>query len=144
MSKAFLFLFLFLAAAVAQAQQTTATLLGTVTDPSGAAVPGVAVQASNLGTNVVREATSDAGGAYSIPNLPPGNYRVRAANEGFQAARVESVTLQVEQAARLDLKLEVGNVTDTVNVSAAATVLQRSEEHTSELQSQFHLVCRLL
>src|SRR6266849_1921897 len=124
MSNGFHILFLLLAAVVAHAQQTTATLLGTVTDASGAAVPGVTVQASNLGTNVVREATSDAGGAYSIPNLPPGSYRVRAAKEGFQAARVESVTLQVEQAARLDLKLEVGNITETVNVSAAATVLQ--------------------
>jgi hypothetical protein len=124
MSKSFQILFLFFAAAVAHAQQTTATLLGTITDASGAAVPGVTVQASNLGTNVVREATTDFGGAYSIPNLPPGNYRVRATKEGFQAARVESVTLQVEQAARLDLKLEVGNITETVNVSASATVLQ--------------------
>src|SRR5713226_436780 len=124
MSNGFHILFLLLAAVVAHAQQTTATLLGTVTDASGAAVPGVTVQASNLGTNVVREATSDAGGAYSIPNLPPGNDRVRVAKEGFQAARVESVTLQVEQAARLVLLLEVGNATETVNVSAAATVLQ--------------------
>jgi len=124
MSKAFQILFLSLAAAVSHAQQTTATLLGTVTDASGAAVPGVTVQASNLGTNVVREATSDAGGSYFIPNLPPGNYRVRAAKEGFQAARVESVTLQVEQAARLDLKLKVGSITETVSVSASATVLQ--------------------
>src|SRR5947208_2499316 len=68
MSKAFQILFLSLAAAVSHAQQTTATLLGTVTDASGAAVPGVTVQASNLGTNVVREATSDAGGSYFIPN----------------------------------------------------------------------------
>src|SRR5438128_2026581 len=114
MSNAFQILFLLLAAVVAHAQQTTATLLGTVTDPSGAAVPGVTVQASNLGTNVVREATSDSGGAYSIPNLSPGNYRVRASKEGFQAARVDLVTLQVEQAARLDLILEVGNITETV------------------------------
>jgi hypothetical protein len=124
MSKVLQILFLFLVAAVAHAQQTTATLLGTVTDASGAAVPGVVVQASNLGTSVVREATSDAGGAYSIPNLPPGNYRVRATKEGFQAASVESVTLQVEQAARLDFKLKVGSVTETVNVNASATVLQ--------------------
>src|SRR6266849_5353816 len=124
MSNGFHILFLLLAAVVAHAQQTTATLLGTVTDASGAAVPGVTVQASNLGTNVVREATSDAGGAYSIPHPSPGNSRVRASKDGFQAARVESVTLQVEQAARLDLKLEVGNITETVNVSASATLLQ--------------------
>jgi len=124
MSNGFRILFLLFTAVVAHAQQTSATLLGTVTDPSGAAVPNVTVQVSNIGTNVVREATSDAAGAYSVPNLPPGNYRVRATKEGFQAARVESVTLQVEQAARLDLRLEVGNVSETVNVNASATLLQ--------------------
>src|SRR6266481_748006 len=99
-------LFLCVAGSLAHAQQTTATLLGSITDASGAAVPGVSVQASNLGTNVTREAVSDASGAYSIPNLPPGSYRVTATGRGFQVARVDSVTLQVEQAARLDLKLE--------------------------------------
>src|SRR5215831_425392 len=124
MSNGFRILFLLFTAVVAHAQQTSATLLGTVTDPSGAAVPNVTVQVSNIGTNVVREATSDAAGAYSVPNLPPGNYRVRATKEGFQAASVESVTLQVEQAARLDFKLKVGSVTETVSVEAFAVALQ--------------------
>src|SRR5260370_6643939 len=106
------------------AQQTTATLLGTVSDASGASVPGVAVKAVNLATNVTRETVSDDGGAYSLPNLPPGNYRITATKSGFQASRVDNVTLQVEQVARLDLKLEVGSVNETVNVSASAAVLQ--------------------
>ena len=105
----------FLAAlSVANAQQTTAILLGSVTDSSGGAVSGVAIQAANLATNVQREALTDASGSYSLPNLPPGAYRVTARKTGFQVARAESVTLQVEQSARLDLRLEVGNVSESV------------------------------
>src|SRR5262245_5683692 len=82
-------------------QQTTATILGTITDSSGAAVPGVAIQAANLATNTTRDAVSDTSGAYSIPNLPPGTYKVTATKTGFQVARMENVILQVEQVARL-------------------------------------------
>jgi hypothetical protein len=109
---------------VANAQQTTATLLGSVSDASGAAVAGVAIQAANLATNVQRETVTDASGAYTLPNLPPGTYRVTATKTGFQVARAENVTLQVEQAARLDLRLEVGNVSESVEVSATAALLQ--------------------
>src|SRR5215831_20685458 len=106
------------------AQQTTATLLGTVLDASGAAVPGVSIVAASLATNVNREAVTDAAGAYSIPNLPPGVYRVTATKTGFQASRAESVTLQVEQVARLDINLQVGSVSETISVDASAAVLQ--------------------
>src|ERR1700751_1676788 len=101
-------LFLLLAiVAPAYAQETTATLLGTVTDSTGGTVPGVAIQAASNATNVTREAVTDASGAYSLPNLPPGVYRVTASKTGFQASRAENVTLQVEQVARLDIKLQV-------------------------------------
>ncbi len=110
--------------APAFAQQTTATLLGTVTDATGAAVPGVAIQVASLATNVTRDVLSDNNGAYSLPNLPPGVYRVTATKTGFQASRAESVTLQVEQVARLDIKLQVGSVTETINVDASAAQLQ--------------------
>jgi hypothetical protein len=123
-SVAFTLFLLLMAALPAVSQQTTATLLGTISDPSGASIPGVAMQASNLATNVVREATSDSSGAYSMPNLPPGNYKVTASKSGFQTARLENVTLQVEQVARLDLRLEVGSMTETVNVDASAALLQ--------------------
>src|SRR3954447_9202827 len=110
--------------APAFAQQTTATLLGAVTDPSGAAVPGVAVQVASLATNVTRDAVTDVNGAYSLPNLPPGVYRVTATKTGFQSSRAESVTLQVEQVARLDIKLQVGSVSETITVDASAAQLQ--------------------
>src|SRR6476646_1998863 len=67
---------------------------------------------------------TDASGAYSLPNLPSGSYHVTATKTGFQVARAESVTLQVEQAARLDLRLEVGNVSESVEVAATAALLQ--------------------
>jgi hypothetical protein len=118
-----LFLLLSFAAPLC-AQQTTATVLGTVTDSSGAAVPGVAIQASSLATNVNREALTDSSGSYSLPNLPPGAYRISATKTGFQASRVENVTLQVEQVARVDIKLQVGSITETVNVDASVALLQ--------------------
>src|SRR5689334_200931 len=104
------FLLLLALAAPAFSQQTTATVLGTVTDASGATVAGVAIEAASLATNVNRDTTTDANGSYSLPNLPPGPYRITATKPGFQAARIENVTLQVEQVARLDLKLQVGSV----------------------------------
>src|SRR5260370_30281990 len=102
-----------------EAQQTSATLLGNVVDPSGAAVPGVTVRVSNLATNIKREAVTDQAGNYSIPYLPAGNYLVTATREGFQVQQIDNVTLQVEQAARVDFTLKVGNVSETVNVTAS-------------------------
>ncbi len=106
------------------AQQTTGTLLGAITDPSGASVAGVTVRASNLATNLTRETQTDQSGSYSIPYLPAGNYKVTVTQEGFQVQQINSVTLQVEQSARIDISLKVGTVAETVNVSGAAALLQ--------------------
>src|SRR5216684_3622800 len=106
------------------AQQTSATLLGTVVDTSGASIPNVTIRAVNLGTNIKREAMTDAAGNYSLTYLPAGNYHLTAQHEGFQAQQMENVTLQVDQTARMDFTLKVGNVSDTVEVSASAALLQ--------------------
>lgn len=106
------------------AQQTSGTLLGTVTDGSGAAIPNVAVQAINLATNSKREATTDASGNYSMANLPAGVYKVMATRQGFQVQQADNVTLQVEQSARLDFSLTIGSVSETVSVAATASLLQ--------------------
>jgi Carboxypeptidase regulatory-like domain/TonB dependent receptor-like, beta-barrel len=106
------------------AQQTSATLLGTVVDTSGASIPNVTIRVVNLGTNIKREAVTDPAGNYSLTYLPAGNYHLTAQHEGFQAQQIESVTLQVDQTARMDFTLKVGNVSDTVEVSASAAVLQ--------------------
>ena len=105
-------------------QQTTGTILGTVIDSSGAAVAGVTIRVNNLATNARRETQTDVSGNYTIPSLPAGNYKVTVSAQGFQGQQIESLTLQVEQAARLDFTLQVGSVSETVNVSGAAAVLQ--------------------
>jgi hypothetical protein len=106
------------------AQQTAATLVGTVTDASGAIVADAVVRVTDLTTNTVREAKTDQAGSYSMPFLPAGEYSVTAAQKGFQSARVERVRLQVQQTARVDFVLKVGEVTETVNVEASAALLQ--------------------
>lgn len=114
----------FLIAASLSAQQTTATVVGTVTDSSGALVPGVLVKATNLSTNSSRETKTDESGSYSIPFLPAGQYSLSASVQGFQAAQFDQVTLQVQQTARVDFSLKVGDVTETVRVEASAALLQ--------------------
>src|SRR5215475_2192276 len=106
------------------AQETTATLLGSALDPSGAVLPNVTVRVTNLATNTSRETKSDATGTYSIPFLPAGDYSVTATLTGFQAQKVDRITLQVQQTARVDFQLKVGDVSESVNVSASAAVLQ--------------------
>src|SRR3954454_20886699 len=108
----------------AAAEQTTASLVGTITDASGAVMPKVVVRATNLSTNVQRETHTDDTGAYSLPFLTAGDYSVTVTLAGFQVQRVDKVTLQVQQTARQDLSLKVGEVSETVNVEASASLLQ--------------------
>ncbi|MBL8236584.1 MAG: carboxypeptidase regulatory-like domain-containing protein [Bryobacterales bacterium] len=113
-----------LGAVVALAQQTTATLTGSITDPTGATIANVTVKATNVSTNAVRETKSDDAGAYTLPFLPAGDYTVTAAGAGFQTQKFEKVTLQVQQVARIDIQLKVGDVSETINVEASAATLQ--------------------
>jgi hypothetical protein len=106
------------------AQETTATLQGTVTDASGAVLPGVTVRVTNLATNTSRETRTDAAGSYSIPFIPAGDYTLTASLAGFQSQKVDRLTLQVQQAARADFQLKVGDVNESVEVSASGAFLQ--------------------
>jgi hypothetical protein len=115
---------LILSAGSCLAQETTATLLGIATDPSGAVLPNVTIRATNLATNTSRETKSDASGSYSLPFLPAGDYAVSATLAGFQAQKVDRITLQVQQSARVDFHLKVGDVNESINVSASAAILQ--------------------
>lgn len=114
----------FLLASAAVAQQTTATLTGSVTDTTGAVIADVTVKAVNNSTNVAREARSDASGSYTLPFLTAGEYTVSAERTGFRTQRVSNLTLQVGQTARVDLQLQVGEVTESVNVEAFGAILQ--------------------
>jgi hypothetical protein len=109
---------------VAFGQQTTATLTGAVTDPTGALVPGVMITVTNLATNGVRETKTDETGTYTLPFLPAGDYSITAVAAGFQTQKIDRVTLQVQQTLRVDLQLRIGDVAETVSVEALAVALQ--------------------
>jgi len=110
----------------AWAQSFTGSILGTVRDSSGSVVPNVAVTVINTGTNARTEARSDAGGNYIAPLLAPGGYGIEAVAPGFKKFAQSGIVVQVQQQARVDVVLTVGEVTESVQVSADASVLETS------------------
>jgi hypothetical protein len=97
---------------------------GRVFDSSGAAVPNAKLQAVNTANNETSNAVSGPNGAYTIPFLRPGNYKLMVSAQGFKAVTRENVLLQVGQIAGIDVTLEVGAVTDTITVSGDAALLE--------------------
>jgi hypothetical protein len=100
-------------------QVTGATLSGTVTDASGAAVPGASISAKNTTTGITVEATADANGFYNIPNLQPAPYEVRTTSKGFSTA-VSNVTLAVGAQQTMNVALKIGETSQTVEVTESA------------------------
>ena len=107
----------------AAGQANRATITGTVTDTTGAILPGVEVTATNTGTNVPAKTMSNQVGIYVIPNLFPGPYAVEFKKEGFEALLHPSITLESTEVARIDAALKVGAVSSTVTVTGDAPVL---------------------
>jgi hypothetical protein len=107
-----------------KSQEVTAAINGSVTDPSGAAVAGVKVTAKDLERGTTFPATSGNDGRFNLPRVPIGTYEVRAEDPGFQVAVISPVVLVLNQVAKLDFQLTVGNVNQTIEVTAAAPVLQ--------------------
>ncbi len=103
--------------------QTFGEITGEVKDPSGAVAPNANVTATNTGTNVSRSTTTNDSGIYSFPGLIPGPYQVRVTATGFEAAVRSNIDLQVQQTARIDFTLTVGQATQTVEVSANSELL---------------------
>ncbi len=108
----------------ADAQATRATLLGTITDQSGAALPGITVTATETRTNVSYDTVTNATGNYTFPNLPEGVYNVKAALEGFKTTVREGVRVAPNTSVRIDLALEVGGLEETVTVTGETPLLQ--------------------
>ena len=104
--------------------QATAQLVGAVTDNTGAAVPNVDVAAISIGTGTERRATTNEQGSYTIPFLAPGEYRINVQKQGFQKITRENVRLEVNQTARLDFTLTIGSVTETIEVTGAAPLIE--------------------
>src|SRR5262245_5485709 len=111
-------------AAAASAQRISATIRGTVTDATGAVVPGANVTVKGEGTGFTRTTVTNSAGLYSFAELPVGTYTVEAGLSGFKSAVVKGVVLNVADVRALDVKLEPGTVTENVTVEVPAVAVQ--------------------
>jgi hypothetical protein len=119
--------FLLLLGSGMYAQEFRATLTGTVTDPSGAAVPNANVKATNIATNSVKETKSTSDGIYTIPLLEPGSYTVEASAAGFQTLKRPDITLAVGQRLNMGLQLTVGQATTEITVTGQQEVIDTGD-----------------
>jgi hypothetical protein len=109
-----------------RSQSSTGTILGTVTDSSGSAVPNAHVVVKNLETGHEQSASTDSGGGYTIPSLQIGNYSVSVDCPGYKTTVLPKIELQVAQEAKIDAVLQVGQVSESVTVSSSSTPLLNS------------------
>src|SRR5450631_179715 len=115
---------LILVSAVSFAQVERATITGTLTDKNGAVVPDAAVRVTEESTNETKVLQSDSAGAYTVSNLTPGSYTIEVEKTGFTKHINKGYVVQVGQTARLDVVMDVGSVTQSVEVTGAVPVLQ--------------------
>ncbi len=124
-------LFVLLVAASLPAQTFRGTILGTVTDPSGAVIAGAKVTVKNTGTGLERTGQTSADGGYSLPELPIGTYSVTVTQSGFQTFIATGVTVDVAGERRVDASLRTGEVSTKVEV--AGELLPQVETTSAEL-----------
>lgn len=103
--------------------QTQGEITGLVTDASGSVVPGASVSVTNKATGATRKATTNSEGNYAFPSLPPGMYELMVERSGFKNSRIDNIKLEVQQSARLDVNMEVGQVGEVVTIESNATLL---------------------
>lgn len=116
----------------ASAQTITGSITGTVSDPSGAVIANAKVAALNTATNVQFATTTSQSGVYNIVFLPVGEYNLAVENTGFKKSVIGPFKLEVNQIARLDVSLQVGESTQTVEVTSVAPILQTESTATGD------------
>jgi Carboxypeptidase regulatory-like domain/TonB dependent receptor len=116
----------FLCAGNLQAQSDRGTITGEVTDPSGAAIPGVSITATNIGTALGISVISSSSGNYTIPLLRPGTYNITAEKTGFKKYVRSGVVVEVGQVLALDFQMRVGDLTERVDVTGEAIQIEKS------------------
>ena len=116
-------LFLLTVSTIGFGQDTNASLSGTVTDPTGAAIPGAKLTITNEATSFQSSFVSDETGAYTFRNLTPGKYHVDISAAGFKSSTQKGIELAANQVARLDLHLTVGKTDETVTVTADSSLI---------------------
>lgn len=114
-----------------QAQTDRGTISGLVTDSTGAAVPGAKVTATQVATNTVSSTVSTSTGDFTIPSLPVGDYTVRVESQGFKASVTTGIILTAGGSARVAAVLDVGTVSESVEVTASAVQLQTEDARTT-------------
>ena len=129
-----------LLATAPSAAQATAELAGRVTDESGAVLPGVTVTATQTDTGFTRTVVTDGTGAWVMPNLPTGPYRLEVALQGFRTYVQTGIVLQVGATPTINAVLGVGNLEETVSVEAAAPIVDVRSAGISEVVEQERIV----
>jgi hypothetical protein len=124
---------LMLIPSTAAAQAVTGTLLGNITDSSGAAMPGATVTATDVDKNISRNAVTNEAGYFIFTSLPNGNYTVEAELQGFKKTARQGVKVDVNTTVRVDLSLSVGQMSEEVTVSAESPVLQTDRTDTGRI-----------
>src|SRR5215467_10971952 len=122
-----------LSLATTAGQTTTGSIVGTVTDNSGAAVPGASVTVTDIDTNITTKTTTDASGNYVVTPLPVGHYTVAVEARGFKRSLNEGITLNVQDRIGVNVALEVGQISETVEVTAAAPALQTDTSYLGQV-----------
>src|SRR5487761_872398 len=120
------FFLFFLGLASAQVA-TTGSVSGIVTDPSGSSIPGATLTITNAATGFSRTITSSGSGAYTIPGLQPGTYRLQVTAAGFSTAVYANLVVEAAQTTNVQIKMTVGSASQTVEVSAQAEVLKTTQ-----------------
>jgi hypothetical protein len=118
----------------------TATINGFVTDTSDAVIVGARLEVQNLETGLRREAQTNDAGAFSFNLLPVGRYRITATQTGFGASERPELKLDVDQVARIDFKLKPGTVSESVQVTAAAALLDSETSTVGQVISNKNIV----
>ncbi len=118
---------------ISLAQVSKGVILGTVSDQTGAVMPGAEVEVTAVGTGVARIMVTGEDGNYRIVNLDPGEYSVRAILPGFKPKTVQGIILQVDQRARIDVELEVGEVSDEVTVQGVTPIIATDQATVGEV-----------
>jgi len=117
-----------------------AKVTGEVTDPSGAAVTGAAVKMTETEKGVSHETKTDANGRYTLPNLPVGPYRLEASESGFKTYTQTGIVLQVGDNPEINIKLQVGSISESVEVTAGAAMVQAEQTSVSQVINQTSIV----
>ena len=133
---------LFLTGSRAAAQIGSGALAGSVADQAGAAVPGATVTLLAVATNRSRTAVTSADGGYVFTGLAPGEYRVRVELDGFRPMGREGIRMVTGETVRLDLRLEIGAVSEVISVKADASLLRSESSGLGHVIDNRRVLCR--